>query len=132
MTDTLSANAIALIDRPILATLATVSSDGAPQVTPLWIETQDGDLLINTAQGRAKARNIERDRRVAITVIDPENPYNVVALKGTVVEETTEGADDHIDRLAHKYMGVDKYPMRQEGEVRIILRIRPERIIMQP
>jgi PPOX class probable F420-dependent enzyme len=131
MTDKLSDKARKLIARPVLATLATVAADGAPQVTPLWIELDGDDLVVNTAQGRAKARNIERDQRVAVCVIDPDDPYNVVVVRGTVVEVTTEGADAGIDRLAKKYMDVDEYPMRQPGEVRISVRIRTDRIVMQ-
>lgn len=132
MTDTLTDKAKALLERPVLATLATVAPDGGPQVTPLWIEVDGDDVLLNTAQGRAKARNLERDPRVALSVIDPDDPYNVVVVRGTVTEMTTEGADEHIDRLAHKYLGVDSYPMRQPGEVRLKIRIRPDRIPMQP
>jgi len=130
--DTLSEKARALISRPILATLATVGPGGAPQVTPLWIEV-DGDLLlVNTAEGRVKARHMAADPRVGVTVIDPYDPYNVVALRGRVVEATTEGADADIDRLAKKYLGVDSYPNRRPDEVRITFRIRPEHIAMQP
>lgn len=132
MPDQLTANAKALIQRPVLANLATVSSDGSPQLTPLWIEVDGDDLLVNTAQGRAKARNMARDQRVALSVLDPEDPYNVVVVRGTVAEATNEGADEHIDRLANKYLGVDSYPMRREGEVRLKIRIRPDRIPMQP
>lgn len=132
MPDTLTDQAKALIARPVLATLVTLGRRGAPQATPLWIETDGNDLLVNTARGRVKANNMERDPRVAVTVIDPENPYNVVALGGTVVDITTEGADAHIDRLAHKYLGVDEYPNRREGEVRITVRIRVDHIALQP
>ena len=132
MPDKLTEKARELIRRPVLATLATVASDGAPQATPLWIDLDGDDLLVNTAQGRAKARNVERDRRVAVTVLDPEDPYNVVAFRGTVTEVTTEGADDVIDRLAQKYLDVDTYPMRQPGEVRVTVRIRTDHIAMQP
>jgi PPOX class probable F420-dependent enzyme len=131
MPDKLSAKARELLARPVLATLATVAGDGSPQVTPLWIEVDGDDLLVNTARGRAKARNVERDHRVALSVIDPDDPYNVVVVKGTVVDVTTEGADAHIDRLAKKYLGVDEYPMRQPGEVRLTVRIRTDRIPMQ-
>ncbi|HEY5245254.1 MAG TPA: PPOX class F420-dependent oxidoreductase [Acidimicrobiales bacterium] len=131
MTDKLSEKARALIARPVLATLATVGSDGGPQVTPLWIDVDGDDLLVNTAQGRVKARNLERDHRVAITVLDPDDPYNVVVARGTVIDVTTDGADEHIDHLAKKYLGVDEYPMRQPGEVRLKIRIRTDRIPMQ-
>ena len=132
MPDTLSEKARDLIAQPVIATLATVGHDGGPQVTPLWIEVDGDDLLVNTARGRAKARNLDHDRRVGVTVIDPNNPYNVVAVRGTVVDITTEGADEHIDRLAKKYLGVDEYPMRQPGEVRLKIRIRTDHIPMQP
>jgi PPOX class probable F420-dependent enzyme len=132
MPDTLTDKAKALIARPVLATLVTLDRAGAPQATPLWIEADGDDLLVNTAKGRVKANNMERDRRVAVTVIDPENPYNVVALRGTVVDITPDGADAHIDRLAKKYLGVDEYPNRREGEVRLTVRIRPSHIAMQP
>ncbi|HEX3947474.1 MAG TPA: PPOX class F420-dependent oxidoreductase, partial [Acidimicrobiales bacterium] len=108
MTDKLSDKARALIARPVLATLATVATDGGPQVTPLWIEVDGDDLLVNTAQGRVKARNLERDHRVAVSVLDPEDPYNVVVVRGTVLEVTPDGADEHIDKLAKKYLGVDE------------------------
>jgi len=130
MTDKLSEKARQLISRPVLATLATVAPDGAPQVTPLWIDLDGDDLLVNTAKGRAKARNVERDQRVALSVIDPVDPYNVVVVRGTVVEITTEGADAHIDLLAKKYLGVDEYPMRQPGEIRLKIRIRTDRVVM--
>lgn len=132
MPNTLSDKAKALIDRPVLATLVTLEPGGAPQATPLWIETDGEDLLVNTAKGRVKARNMENDPRVAVTVIDPDDPYNVVALRGTVIEMTNDGADAHIDRLAHKYLGVDEYPMRREGEIRLKVRIRVDHIAMQP
>jgi PPOX class probable F420-dependent enzyme len=111
--------------------LATLLPDGSPQLTPLWIDVDGDDLLINTAKGRAKARNIERDKRVAVSVVDPNDPYNTVVVRGSVVDITTEGADAHIDSLAKKYLGVDKYPMRQPGEVRIKARIRTDKITMQ-
>jgi PPOX class probable F420-dependent enzyme len=131
MADVLSEKARALIARPVLASLATLNPDGSPQITPLWIDRDGDDVLFNTAQGRKKARNMEKDARVAVTVIDPDDAYNVVAFQGTVIEETTEGADAHIDALAKKYLGVDEYPMRREGEVRIKLRVRTDHIAMQ-
>ena len=131
MADTLSTKARELIARPVLASLTTLGKDGSPQVTPIWIDQDGDDLLFNTAQGRVKARHVENDPRVAVSVVDPDDPYNVVALRGTVVDITTDGADAHIDALAKKYLGVDTYPMRQDGEVRIKVRVRPDRIAMQ-
>jgi PPOX class probable F420-dependent enzyme len=131
MADTLSDKARQLIAQPVLASLATLNADGSPQITPLWVDLDGDDLLFNTAEGRVKARNVHRDPRVAVSVIDPEDQYNVVAVRGTVVDITTDGADAHIDALAKKYLGVDSYPMRQEGEVRIKVRVRTDHIAMQ-
>ena len=131
MADILSAKARALITRPVLASLATLNPDGSPQITPLWVDLDGDDVVFNTAQGRKKARNLERDSRVAVTVIDPDDQYNVVAFRGTVTEVTTDGADAHIDSLAKKYLGVDTYPMRREGEVRIRVTVRTDHIAMQ-
>jgi PPOX class probable F420-dependent enzyme len=131
MADTLSRKARDLIARPVLASLATLNPDGSPQITPLWIDLDGDDVVFNTARGRVKARNLERDARVAVSVVDPDDPYNVVAFRGTVADVTTDGADAHIDALAKKYLGVDKYPMRSEGEVRIKVKVRTDRIAMQ-
>src|SRR5580704_10730591 len=97
MADVLSERARELIARPVLASLATLNPDGSPQITPLWIDSEGDNLVFNTAKGRVKARNLEQDARVAVSVIDPDDPYNVVAVRGTVVEITTDGADAHID-----------------------------------
>jgi PPOX class probable F420-dependent enzyme len=131
MADVLSEKARALIARPVLASLATLNPDGSPQITPLWVDRDGDDVVFNTAQGRKKARNLERDSRVAVTVIDPDDAYNVVAFQGTVADVSTEGADAHIDSLAKKYLGVDSYPMRREGEVRIRVTVRTDHIAMQ-
>ena len=130
MADVLSEKSRALIARPVLASLATLNPDGSPQITPLWVDLDGDDVIFNTAQGRKKARNLERDARVAVTVIDPDDQYNVVAFRGTVIDVTTDGADAHIDALAKKYLGVDTYPMRSEGEVRIIVRVRTDHVVM--
>jgi PPOX class probable F420-dependent enzyme len=131
MADILSTKARELISRPVLASLATLNPDGSPQVTPLWVDLDGDDVVFNTARGRVKARNLEKDHRVAVSVIDPDDQYNVVAFRGTVINVTTEGADEHIDALAQKYLGVETYPMRREGEVRIRITVRTDRIAMQ-
>ena len=131
MADALSPKARALIARPVLASLATLNPAGSPQITPLWVDLDGDDVVFNTAKGRKKARNLERDPRVAVTVVDPDDQYNVVVFRGTVVDVTTEGADAHIDALAKKYLGVDSYPMRREGEVRIRVTVRTDHIAMQ-
>ncbi len=108
--------------------LATLMPDGSPQVTPVWIDFDGTHVLVNSARGRQKDRNMRRDPRVAIEVSDPENPYRYVQIRGRVVEITEEGADAHIDRLAKKYRGLDRYPNRRPGEVRVIYKILPERV----
>lgn len=110
------------------ASFATLMDDGAPQVTPIWIDCEDGLILINTAIGRIKEKNVRNDPRVALCVYDQENPYHMVSVLGKVVELTTDGADTHIDKLAKRYLDLDKYPFKSEGEKRIILKIRPDKI----
>lgn len=119
----------AILDKKAFAHVATVSKDGTPQVTPVWIDSDDGHVVFNTAEGRVKHRNLERDPRIGISLVDPDNPYHMVSIQGRVVEMTTEDADAHIDELANKYMGVDAYPNRREDEVRVIVRVQPENIV---
>ena len=114
------------------AFVSTLMEDGSPQVTATWIDIEDGHIIVNTAEGRAKHRNISRDPRIAICVIDQDNPYHMVTVRGKVVEQTNKGADAQIDKLAKKYLGVDKYPLRSPTEKRIIIRIKPERVTYQP
>lgn len=128
----LNAAAKALLEEPVIANLATVDADGRPHVTPVWVDVEGDDVTINTAEGRAKTRNLRQSAMVGISVVDSEDPYRVVSLQGVVGDITTEDADAHIDRLAKKYLGVDSYPMRQPGERRVKVRIRPERVLMQP
>jgi PPOX class probable F420-dependent enzyme len=118
----LSPDDIALLREPQLANVATVEPDGTPQVTPVWVDTDGEHILFNTAKGRVKHRNLVRDPRVAITVNDRANDYRTLWVKGTV-DFVDEGADAHIDALAKKYLGVDSYPMRKEGEERVIVRV---------
>jgi PPOX class probable F420-dependent enzyme len=102
--------------------------DGSPQVTPVWVDYDGEYVLINTAEGRQKPRNLARDNRVALSVIDQENPYKYIQVRGSVVESTSEGARDHIEMLCRKYRGPDaKYPFR-EGEVRVMYKIAPEHV----
>lgn len=118
----------ALIDGKNFAHLATLSGKGAPQVTPVWI-TRDGDtVIVNTAEGRVKTENMRRDSRVALSITDTENPYVWVAIQGRVEDMTNEGADDEIDALAKKYLGQDTYPFRVPDEVRVSVRIAPEKV----
>jgi len=110
------------------AHVATLMPDGSPQVSPVWVDIDDGLVLFNTAEGRLKPENLRRDPRVAISITDDENPYENVLIRGKAVELTHDGADEHIDALANRYMGVDKYPLRQPGEERVIVKIEPEKV----
>jgi PPOX class probable F420-dependent enzyme len=131
MTTALSSKARELIQRPVLANVATADSQGNPQVTPVWIDLDGEDLVFNTAKGRIKDANLVKNPHVAISVVDPNDPYNVVVVRGTV-EEIEEGADEHIDSLAKKYLGVDTYPMRRPDEVRVKYRVHADHVVMQP
>ena len=107
------------------AHLATVMPDGTPQVTPVWFDYQNGIIRVNTAKGRVKARNMTEGAPVALAIMDPDNPYRYVQIRGRVRSVTTEGAESHIDALAKKYLGKDKYPWRQPGQERLLLEIEP-------
>ena len=124
MSVTLTENQAALLREKHFAELVTLMPDGSPQISPVWVDTDGTNVLINTATGRLKTRNIERDPRVAVAVLDPASPYErVLNIRGRVVSVSPEGADDHIDSLAKKYMGVDSYPGRNPAEQRVILTI---------
>ena len=122
------ASAKQLLKGKNFAHVATLMADGSPQVTPVWVDHEGDTILVNTAAGRLKPRNMERDERVAISVIDHENPYIALAVQGRVSEIAEQGADEHIDALAKRYMGVDEYPLRAPGEVRLIVRIEPDKV----
>jgi PPOX class probable F420-dependent enzyme len=111
------------------AFLATLMRDGSPQVTPTWVDIDKNNdtILVNTARGRIKHRNISRDPRVAVSLIDSSNPYDMVTVRGRVVEQIKgKDADEHIDKLAKKYLDKEKYPRRRPGEERVLLKIKPE------
>jgi PPOX class probable F420-dependent enzyme len=101
--------------------------DGSPQTTPVWVDLVDGKVLVNTAVGRQKDKNVRRDPRVAVTLQDPQNPYRYLEIRGKVDEITTEGATQHIDKMAKKYIGQDKYPWARPGEQRVLIKITPEK-----
>jgi PPOX class probable F420-dependent enzyme len=109
------------------AHLATIFPDGSPQVTPVWFDYDGTHVIVNTAKGRVKYNNMQRDPRVTIAVSDPQNPGRYIQLRGRVVEMSEADGDAVIDRLAKKYMGVEKYPYRQLGEVRVTIRIEVKR-----
>lgn len=120
--------AMPLLEGRHLAHLATVMSDGSPNVTPVWIGHEGNTVVINTGTGRLKHRNLERDPRVSISIVDAENPYAPLTIQGRVVEITKDGAEEHIDQLSKRYM--DEYPYRHrlEGEDRLTVRIEPEKV----
>jgi PPOX class probable F420-dependent enzyme len=117
-----------ILDKKAFAHLATVGRDGTPQVTPVWVDFDGTHIRFNTARGRVKDRNLQRNPRVALAIQDPDNPYRYVQIRGRVAEMTERGADAHIDALAKKYLGQDKYPHRQPGEARVMVKILPERV----
>lgn len=114
-----------LQQKTTFAHLATVMPDGTPQVTPVWFDYTNGHVRVNTAKGRVKARNMHEGSHVALSILDPDNPYRYLQIRGRVVRATEEGASAHIDSLAKKYLGKDKYPFSRPGEVRIIYEIEP-------
>lgn len=117
-----------LFSKRAFAHLATLMPDGQPQVSPVWIDFDGRHVVFNTARDRQKDRNLRRDPRVSLSILDPENPYRYLEIRGRVAEVTEEGADAHIDRLAKKYLNLDTYPYRQPGEVRVIFKINPEHV----
>jgi PPOX class probable F420-dependent enzyme len=114
-----------LLTKKAFAHLATVMPDGSPQVTPVWFDEEGHHLRVNSAAGRLKDRNMRRDPRVSLSILDPDNPYRYLEVRGRVVEITETGAVSHIDALAKKYMGVDTYPFHQPGVRRVIYKIEP-------
>jgi PPOX class probable F420-dependent enzyme len=117
-----------LLDRPIVVSLATLMSDGPPQVQPVWGSFDGTHILVNAEKSRQKYRNLSRRRAVTILAIDPDDDSRWLEVRGTVVSETEGGANGHIDELARLYMGVDKYPFHQEGDVRVLFKIAPQRV----
>jgi PPOX class probable F420-dependent enzyme len=114
-----------LTQKVALANLATLQPDGSPQVTPVWFDYTDGVVRVNTAKGRVKARNLSEGSKVAMSIVDPDNDYRYIQIRGTVTKETTDGADAHIDSLAKKYLGKDKYPWADPKQIRVIYEITP-------
>ncbi len=117
-----------ILKQPVLVHFTTVMADGSPQTSPVWVDVDGDDILINSAVGRVKDKNVRRDPRVAVSAVDPDNAYRALMVRGRVIDITTEGAEAQIDALAKKYIGQDTYPWRRPGEVRVTYRIRPEKI----
>ena len=131
-TPKLNENSLKILRGKNFAVLGTLNRDGSIQLTPVWVDVDGKNVFVNTAIGRVKERNIARDARVAISVPEWSNPYNYVSVQGTVERKITgQEAEDHIDKMAKKYTGADKYSNRKPGEKRIMLVIRPDRIIQR-
>jgi PPOX class probable F420-dependent enzyme len=128
MSATIDGRTEGLLKGKNFANVATLRRDGSVQVAPVWVDVQGGQAVVNSAKGRAWPANLERDPRVTLSVQNMENPYEYAEIRGRVVEQTTDGADEHIDSLAKKYLGQDEYPYRQPGEQRVIIRIEPEHV----
>jgi len=126
---TLSERTVKLIDGKNFAFLATLQPDGSPHVTPMWVDHEGDMILMNTAIGRIKQKNVTRDPRVSITIVDSNNPYDRIVMHGRVVSQTEQGAEAHIDKLAKKYTGANKYQKASPTEKRIILKIEPLHIL---
>ena len=125
---------IKIIKDKNFAFLGTIMKDGRPQVSPIWIDIDDNNniILFNTAQGRIKHKNISRDPRVSLSLVDKNNPYSMVTIQGIVIEQTTIGADEHIDKLAKKYLNIDRYPSHSPSITRVICKIKPEKMYYLP
>jgi PPOX class probable F420-dependent enzyme len=114
-----------LTEKKAIANLATLQPDGSPQVTPVWFDFVGGKVRVNTAKGRVKARNLTEGVKVAMSIVDPDNAYRYIQIRGTVSKATTDGAMAHIDSLAKKYLGQDKYPWHKPTDVRVMYEITP-------
>ena len=119
-----------LLEGKNLLYMTTINPDGSPQITPVWVDTDGQNVLVNTAVGRVKQKNVTRDPRVALALNTPTDFYDVALIRGRVVEQITgDAADKHIDKLAKKYLGKDTYPWRNPKEKRVLLKIQPDRVI---
>jgi PPOX class probable F420-dependent enzyme len=126
MSATIEGRSEELLQAKNFCLVSTIRNDGSVHSAPVWVDLQDGQPVLNTAEGRAWPRNLERDPRVTLTIQNMENPYEYLAIRGRVAERTHDGADDHIDAMAKKYLGQDTYPFRQPGEQRVIIKVDPE------
>jgi PPOX class probable F420-dependent enzyme len=122
MAEAIEGRARELLEAPNFCHVGSLRKDGSPAVSPVWVDVQGDRVVLNTAEGRAWPANVRRDPRVNLTVQNLENPYEFVSIKARLVEDTQEGADEHIDAMAMKYLGEETYPLRSEGEVRVILK----------
>jgi len=128
MAATIPDNFLDLFQKKAFASLATLMPDGSPQVTPVWVDYDGNHVIINSARGRQKDKNMQRNAKVALSILDPDNPYRYLEIRGKVDAITEQGADAHIDKMAKKYMGKDTYPYRNPAEKRVIFKILPTRM----
>jgi PPOX class probable F420-dependent enzyme len=128
MATKLEGRARELLEQPNFVAVATVDDDGVPDVKVVWADVDDGQVVLNSAEGRKWPERLRRQGRATVTVVNHENPYEYAVIKGRLAEDTHEGADESIDALAKKYLGKDEYPFRQPGEQRVLFRIEPERV----
>ena len=126
MSATIEGRSEELLQAKNFCLVSTIRSDGSVHSAPVWVDLQDGRPVLNTAEGRAWPRNLERDPRVTLTIQNMDNPYEYLSIRGRVAERTQDGADEHIDAMAKKYLGQDTYPFRQPGEQRVIIRVEPD------
>jgi len=128
MAEAIEGRVAELLDAKNFVHVASVRQNGKPHVVPVWVDHQDGKVVLNTAEGRAWPANVRRNGNAVLNVLNLENPYEYVEIEADLVEDTQDGADEHIDAMAKKYLGQDEYPFRQEGEQRVILRLAPTKI----
>ena len=128
MPESIEGRVAELLEAKNFAQVATTREDGSPHVTPVWVDHDGEHVVLNTAEGQAWPANARRTGKIAINVVNHENPYEYVYVQGTVAEDTTDGADEHLDKMAKKYMDVDEYPFRQDGEQRLIIKVAPDKI----
>ncbi len=128
MSQAVEGRAKELLEETNFCQVGTLRADGSAQVNPVWVDIEGGMPTLNTAEGRAWPRNLERDPRVTLSVQNMQNPYEYVEIRGRVAERTHDGADEHINSLAKKYLGQDEYPYRQPGEQRVIIRVEPDHV----
>ncbi len=127
MSEVIPARFLELFQKKSFGHLATLLPNGTPQTSPVWVDFDETHVLVNSARGRLKDKNMRQRPQVALSIQDPDDPYRYLEVRGRVVEITEQGAEEHIDRLAKRYLGLDRYPYRQPGEVRVIYKIKPER-----
>jgi len=130
MPEKIAGKARELIEGANIAHISTLGKSGRPQINPVWIDSDNGHLVVNSAEGRTWPNNLRRDPRVTLSVANQENPYEYVTVWGRVVDEDHEGADENINDLSKKYLGKDEYPFREPGEERVLFRIEPERVVV--